>query len=73
MANDNPFNLRDIDDEDKKNPKEGLFFEFDCPDCNAHNPYHDGFAAGSEVLCFYCGNTYKVIGLGERRIKLKEA
>lgn len=34
--------------------------EFDCPDCAANNPTDDGFFEGSEVQCFYCGETYKV-------------
>lgn len=54
---------RSYDDEDemKGENKGKLRFEFECPECNAHNPYHDGFALGSEVLCFYCGQEFKVV------------
>ncbi|MBI1948278.1 MAG: hypothetical protein HYS27_21500 [Deltaproteobacteria bacterium] len=53
---------RSYDDEDemKAESKGKLRYEFECPECNAHNPYHDGFALGSEVLCFYCGQEFKV-------------
>jgi transcription elongation factor Elf1 len=62
---------RNFDDDDEKpNAKEGLHFEFECPDCNAHNPYPDGFADGSEILCYYCGSAYKV-KVSEGRLKLK--
>jgi hypothetical protein len=62
---------RNFDDDDEKPaPRSGRVFEFECPDCNAHNPYHDGFADGDEVLCFYCGTEFKV-RLAEGRVKLK--
>ncbi|MCC7071816.1 MAG: hypothetical protein IT383_10865 [Deltaproteobacteria bacterium] len=53
---------RSYDDEDemKGEKKDKARFEFECPECNAHNPYHDGFSLGSEVLCFYCGQEFKV-------------
>lgn len=52
---------RNFDDDDEKpNPNAGKHFEFDCPECNAHNPYDDGFTAGQEIQCFYCGNEFKV-------------
>jgi transcription elongation factor Elf1 len=34
--------------------------EFECPDCNAHNPVDDGFTFGDEITCFYCGMSYEV-------------
>ena len=49
------------DEDDEKKVKGGRFFEFECPDCNAHNPYDDGFKVGSEILCYYCGLHFKVI------------
>ncbi len=61
-----------FDDDDSPAPQGKAFDEFDCPDCNANNPYPDGFRGGSEVLCYYCGNTFKVVMLGESRFKLKE-
>ena len=29
--------------------------EFECPECDANNPYDDGIAPGDEVICYYCG------------------
>lgn len=52
---------RDYDDDEKPNPKEGMLFEFECPECNAHNPYHDGFKAGQEITCFYCGTNFLAV------------
>jgi hypothetical protein len=34
--------------------------EFECPECNAHNPYDDGFTVGDEVRCYYCGEEFYV-------------
>jgi hypothetical protein len=59
------------DDDEKPDEREGKFWEFDCPDCNANNPHHDGFAVGGEVLCYYCGTTFKVVEKGSS-FKLKE-
>jgi len=47
-------------DEEMKESTGGRFTEFECPDCNAHNPVDDGFTAGDEVLCCYCGMEFKV-------------
>jgi DNA-directed RNA polymerase subunit RPC12/RpoP len=50
------------DDEkpDASERRNELHYEFECPDCNAHNPYEDGFREGSEITCFYCGTNYLV-------------
>ena len=48
------------DDDEKPNANEGKHYEFECPDCNAHNPYPDGFREGEEILCFYCGTNFLV-------------
>lgn len=47
----------DADEQDQSKNK--VFDEFDCPDCDANNPYDEGFVAGDEVRCYYCGNLYK--------------
>jgi len=59
-----------IDDEGMGEAKK-LWKEFECPECNAHNPCDDGFKIGTEVLCNYCGLTFlaKEHGSG---YKLKE-
>lgn len=55
---------RNFDDEDESKGETGgkgsVRYEFECPECNAHNPYHDGFSVGEEVLCFYCGQEFLV-------------
>ncbi|NOZ88128.1 MAG: hypothetical protein GXP49_18100 [Deltaproteobacteria bacterium] len=56
----------------KKNGKL-VFTEFDCPVCDANNPYDDGFTDGDEIRCFYCGTIFKVHTLeGSNRFKLIE-
>lgn len=39
----------------------GLLYEFDCPECDANNPWDDGFKTGSEVICHYCGQEFRVL------------
>lgn len=34
--------------------------EFTCPECSAENPWDDGFAAGDEVFCSWCGAVFRV-------------
>jgi transcription elongation factor Elf1 len=65
--------LRDYGDEssdDSGKPKN--FDEFDCPLCNANNPYGDGFKENDEIRCYYCGQEYKVKIDGSGKLKLKE-
>jgi transcription elongation factor Elf1 len=52
--------------------KTKVFDEFDCPVCNANNPYGDGFKVGDEIRCFYCGTEYKVKVTDTGKLKLKE-
>ncbi len=49
------------------------FQDFDCPTCNANNPYDDPFGDGDEVLCYYCGQQYRVQVSDEGRLRLREA
>ena len=50
-----------------------MFTEFDCPVCDANNPYDDGFTDGDEIRCFYCGCGFKVrIPEGSDTFKLIE-
>ena len=55
-----------------KGGKKRKFDEFDCPSCDANNPYDDGFYAGDEVRCYYCGLMYKVHIRDDGRVKYKE-
>ncbi len=61
------------DDNGPAGLKGGRFFEFDCPECSAHNPYADGFRVADEVLCFYCGISYQVRSRDAGGFRLKPA
>ena len=62
----------DVDDGPKGKHNSTKRFEFDCPSCNANNPWPDGFVAKDEVICHYCGITYRVMITDEGRLKLLE-
>ena len=49
------------------------FKDFDCPECNANNPWDDGFGNGDEIRCFYCGLEFKVEVTDSGRLRFKEA
>jgi hypothetical protein len=49
------------------------FTDFDCPSCAANNPYDDGFGDADEILCYYCGQEYRVEVTDEGRVRLREA
>ncbi len=50
-----------------------IFTEFDCPNCDANNPYDDGFKHGDEIRCYYCGTMYKVkVSDSSGKMKLRE-
>ncbi|MCP4504058.1 MAG: hypothetical protein GY822_29385 [Deltaproteobacteria bacterium] len=50
-----------------------VFKEFDCPSCDANNPWDDGFTYGGEIRCHYCGCEYEVSqGSGKSKLKLVE-
>lgn len=61
----------DDDDKPKLVPGKALFFEFDCPECNANNPWPDGFKAKEEISCHYCGTTYEARISDEGKLRLK--
>ena len=46
--------------------------EFDCPVCNANNPYGDGFGPGDEIRCFYCGQEFQVAVTYEGKWRFRE-
>lgn len=46
--------------------------DFECPNCNAHNPGDEPLSQGDEVLCNYCGAEFEVKVLDGGRIKLRE-
>jgi transcription elongation factor Elf1 len=50
----------DDDEDDQPARAKKKHTEFECPECNAHNPVDDGYGEGSDVQCFYCGIEFKV-------------
>ncbi len=65
------------EDEGKASPEElgrrRRFGDFDCPDCNANNPYDDGFGDGDEVRCYYCGQEFRAEVNDSGRLRLRPA
>jgi len=64
-------------DEDSESSAESAgrrrrFTDFDCPACNANNPYDDAFGNGDGVLCYYCGQEFEAIVSDEGRLRLRE-
>jgi hypothetical protein len=65
----------DFDDSKDKDAPESAsrkFGDFDCPNCNANNPYDEKFGEGDEVRCFYCGCEFGVRVDDSGRLKLRE-
>lgn len=62
----------DEDDDKPEVTKKKKFDEFDCPSCNANNPWPDGLHEGDEIHCHYCGTSYLVRLSDEGKLKLKE-
>jgi transcription elongation factor Elf1 len=60
------------DDEKELKPKKQVYFEFDCPVCNANNPWPDGFVVKEEILCHYCGTSFEARVNESGKLKLKE-
>ena len=53
--------------------KPRVFKEFDCPVCDANNPWDDGFQNGDEIRCHYCGTDFRVKAFeGSKKFKLRE-
>jgi hypothetical protein len=65
--------LKQHDTEEKEEAGPGkVFTDFDCPLCNANNPYDDGFRSGDEVRCFYCSAEFRAVVDDSGKLKLKE-
>jgi transcription elongation factor Elf1 len=47
------------------------FEEFECPTCSANNPF-DEFGNNDEVLCSWCGLSFKAQVDEEGNLRLKE-
>ena len=48
------------------------FGDFDCPVCNANNPYDETFGEGDEIRCYYCGQEFRVRVTAAGGLKLRE-
>ena len=70
-----PIDSYEDDDEAKRSGEElgrsRRFGDFDCPDCNANNPYDDGFGDGDEVRCYYCGQEFRADVNDSGRLRLR--
>lgn len=68
--------LEDEDDEDKKSGRalgaRRKFDEFECPSCSADNPWGDTFGNGDEVLCNWCGQSFRALVDNEGSLTLKD-
>lgn len=60
------------DNEDQNAPPKRKHDDFDCPNCNANNPYDDGIHDGEEVRCFYCGAEFRARIDENGKLKLRE-
>ena len=68
-----PFDRSEVDeDENGSTGGAARLREFDCPICNANNPYDDPFGDGDEVRCFYCGQAFQARVSGGGRVRLRE-
>lgn len=70
--------MDDYDEDEAKGSPDELgrrrrFGDFDCPDCDANNPYDDGFGDGDDVRCYYCGQEFLVEVNDSGRLRLKPA
>jgi transcription elongation factor Elf1 len=61
------------DDDDAPTLKPGAeqFFEFDCPECEANNPWPDGFKNKEDVQCHYCGMSFEARVSDEGKLTLR--
>jgi transcription elongation factor Elf1 len=67
------FDPRSHDDDEGEPEGAGRRFgDFDCPVCNANNPYDDAFGEGDEIRCYYCGQAFAVSVSDSGKLKLRE-
>jgi DNA-directed RNA polymerase subunit RPC12/RpoP len=70
MPNDQGYEDDDAKDDTLAGPGR-RFGDFDCPECNANNPYDDKFGGGDEIRCYYCGAEFLVVVTEEGRLRLR--
>jgi DNA-directed RNA polymerase subunit RPC12/RpoP len=59
------------DDSERSLGAKRRYKDFDCPDCNANNPWDESFGNGDEIRCFYCGQEFRAVVNEEGRLRLK--
>lgn len=57
---------------DSEDPTKKTFSDFDCPNCNANNPWDEGFKHGDEVRCFYCGLEFTARITEDGKLRFRE-
>ena len=62
----------DDDDKELLAASKKKFQDWDCPDCNANNLLEE-LTSGEELLCNYCGTTFRATITDEGKLKLREA
>ncbi len=67
------FDEDDLGDQTIGSDGKRKFKDFDCPACNANNPYDEPFGDGDEILCYYCGQEFRVQVSGEGKLRLRES
>lgn len=55
----------------EKKKKAQEWVEFECPECDAHNPWSDGFSIGDNVVCMFCGTPFLVKRQGDEGFRLE--
>ena len=66
-----PYDQGDDEDDVSGEGPRRRFRDFDCPDCDANNPYDDGFGDGDEIRCYYCGQEFRAQVADSGRLRLK--
>jgi len=61
-----------MSDSDEPAAPKRKYNDFDCPSCNANNPYDEGITDGAEIRCYYCGTEYRVRIDENGKLKLRE-
>ncbi len=66
--------LRDFSGDENEELESGgkVFTEFDCPNCDANNPWDEGFRSGDEVRCYYCGLSFKASVSDDNKLRFRE-
>ena len=61
---------RTVDKSVRRDGDKKIFTEWDCPTCDANNPFDEGFKGGDELMCSYCGLRFRVMRMTDEKFKL---